>query len=497
MCRGSAKPRWRRCGITWWFPEHAAADRPCVAGRHRTASLCRRTVPGRRQRTRPERHGGSVAAVAGTVAVARVRPRVALLVALGLVVGFGYTSRLAAQEMARQLPAGAVSTSLRVASDPARLLSGWGFVGVTDRHGNLAVTSPVPLDVDVGDQFHVEGRLRPGSNRLHRHRVSGWLTVRTHEKTGSAAGPLRLANDVRRVVKARFGSDDTRAALVVGFLVGDTARLDDAVIDDMRRAGLLHFVAVSGGNVAVFLLGIWLLLGIFPVGPRMRAAVGILATVVFVMVTRWEPSVIRAGLMIGLVLAGRVAGVPVFRLDCVGDHCLRTRGNRSSAGFRRRISALGSGDRRDNGGFRIPTNGQVAGCAQSGGSYSVSSACRDAAAARVLRHRSGVLGARQCCGGAFRVCSDGVRLGSGSRRSLDQRSHRPDGSGGRPRHRTAGGRAATGGGSGGMWTGRRWGDSASPTGRRGLSRRAGAGGGRAPGAAATCPDRNLPGRRAG
>ena len=40
--------------------------------------------------------------------------------------------------------------------------------------------------------------------------------------------------------------------------------------------------------------------------------------VVFVVLTRWEPSVLRAATMIGLVLAGRLAGIPVDPIVALG-----------------------------------------------------------------------------------------------------------------------------------------------------------------------------------
>jgi predicted membrane metal-binding protein len=43
----------------------------------------------------------------------------------------------------------------------------------------------------------------------------------------------------------------------------------------MRRAGISHFVAVSGANVAGFLMLWWLLLGPIGVGPRWRGWVGL------------------------------------------------------------------------------------------------------------------------------------------------------------------------------------------------------------------------------
>ncbi|HZJ48395.1 MAG TPA: ComEC/Rec2 family competence protein [Acidimicrobiia bacterium] len=44
--------------------------------------------------------------------------------------------------------------------------------------------------------------------------------------------------------------DPTRAALLRGLVVGDTERLDVALLDAFRRAGLSHLLAVSGHTVA-------------------------------------------------------------------------------------------------------------------------------------------------------------------------------------------------------------------------------------------------------
>jgi len=67
-------------------------------------------------------------------------------------------------------------------------------------------------------------------------------------------------------------------------------------------------MAVSGANLAVVLAaGLWLA-GVAGVGRRGLAVVGILLVVVLVVVTRWEPSVLRAGVMAGLVLLGVATG---------------------------------------------------------------------------------------------------------------------------------------------------------------------------------------------
>ncbi len=44
------------------------------------------------------------------------------------------------------------------------------------------------------------------------------------------------------------------AALARGFVLGEDERIDAATVEDFRRAGLSHLLAVSGQNVALLAL---------------------------------------------------------------------------------------------------------------------------------------------------------------------------------------------------------------------------------------------------
>ena len=109
------------------------------------------------------------------------------------------------------------------------------------------------------------------------------------------------------------------AALLVGFLIGDVSDLPPNDEQALRRSGLSHFVAVSGSNVALFLAAWWLAAGPLGWGPRRRALLGLIGVAVFTVVTRWEPSVVRAGAMAALVLGGRLAGIAVDGWTALGS----------------------------------------------------------------------------------------------------------------------------------------------------------------------------------
>jgi competence protein ComEC len=126
------------------------------------------------------------------------------------------------------------------------------------------------------------------------------------------AGPglLRASDAIRAAARRQAGASlpEERAGLLSGLALGDTSAMPPDLDAAFRAAGLGHLTAVSGSNLAVLLaagLGLASFLG---AGGRLLALAGALLVVAFVVLTRWEPSVLRAGVMAGLVLAGVASG---------------------------------------------------------------------------------------------------------------------------------------------------------------------------------------------
>jgi competence protein ComEC len=184
----------------------------------------------------------------------------------------------------------------------------------------LSVTGPA-TGVAAGERVLVTGPVTAGSRPTRSGVVAGRLAARRVERLGPATDPLFAAGNLlrRRVTDgvAEF-EDRPAAALLLGFLIGDESGLPDADREALRLAGLSHFVAVSGSNVALFLTAWWLASGPLGWGPRRRALLGLVGLAVFVVVTRWEPSVVRAATMAGLVLGGRLAGVAIDGWTALG-----------------------------------------------------------------------------------------------------------------------------------------------------------------------------------
>ena len=101
-----------------------------------------------------------------------------------------------------------------------------------------------------------------------------------------------------------MNADD--AALFSGLVIGDDARESPAMVTAFRSSGLSHLTAVSGENV------IFLLAAASPLLRRLRpwwrwgATVALIAW--FMVLTRFEPSVLRAGVMAMLASSSFVLG---------------------------------------------------------------------------------------------------------------------------------------------------------------------------------------------
>jgi len=278
----------------------------------------------------------AAAAVISVVAVivrSRRVPAAICLLVIGVVAGTVSIDRSAASADA-VLPVGPVALTARVVVDEQATSSGtWMLVdpvavdvghGTVVWHGpTLLVSRPGFGDAPhvVGETIEIQGRIAGASGRAGGRTYRGTVRARRIDRLG---GPddalLAAANAVRRRVADQLAgpADDAAAGLVAGFLIGDTRRLPAVDRAALTEAGLSHFVAVSGSNVALFLVLWWVVVGPLAFGPRRRAGAGTIGLALFAVITRWEPSVLRASVMAGVMLAARAAGLPLTGWTALG-----------------------------------------------------------------------------------------------------------------------------------------------------------------------------------
>jgi competence protein ComEC len=151
----------------------------------------------------------------------------------------------------------------------------------------------------VGERVQLAGTVEPRlayAPWLDQRHVVARLDVREVYATGPATWPYSWANVLRRTLHrgARSLGPDHRG-LFTGFVFGDDRDQPSAVADDFRGSGLGHLLAVSGENVAFVAA---LLAPLFRrLDFRVRFAALSAALAFFALVTRFEPSVLRAIVM--------------------------------------------------------------------------------------------------------------------------------------------------------------------------------------------------------
>ena len=197
-------------------------------------------------------------------------------------------------------------------SDPAAVPGPSGPTGSPRSSGSGSPRGGVEGRLAVGERLRVRASVGEArwSDSLGRQPPVVLRNPIIEGRAPPGGAALRISERVRDAARSRALASLTpeRAGLLIGMALGDTSLLPAELERDFRAAGLTHLMAVSGANLAVVLAaGLWLA-GAAGVGRRGLAVVGILLVVVLVVVTRWEPSVLRAGVMAGLVLLGVATG---------------------------------------------------------------------------------------------------------------------------------------------------------------------------------------------
>jgi competence protein ComEC len=115
------------------------------------------------------------------------------------------------------------------------------------------------------------------------------------------------SNRVRMVIERGAAAlRPDQAALTRGLVIGDDRHQPAEMVERFRTSGLSHLMAVSGQNVAFVVAAAGPLLRRAP--PFARWLLTILLIAWFVVITRAEPSVLRAGVMAGLGATAFVLG---------------------------------------------------------------------------------------------------------------------------------------------------------------------------------------------
>ncbi len=113
----------------------------------------------------------------------------------------------------------------------------------------------------------------------------------------------RIKNSVLRIIE--YCLDKNQAGLLSGMIIGYKNGLDDRAFEAFSKAGLTHIMVASGMNVAFIMLPLLFLFDKLHIGRRSANILTMLALILFVFITGFSASVVRAVIMGCIILTGR------------------------------------------------------------------------------------------------------------------------------------------------------------------------------------------------
>jgi competence protein ComEC len=167
------------------------------------------------------------------------------------------------------------------------------------------------VDRQAGEMVYVQGERRSMTSNVRRAQIRHVVGRFETDVVGdwSDGSPLyRTSSRVRSALRraAESTMDDDEAALFTGLVIGDDAREPVEMVTAFRASGLSHLTAVSGENVVFLIAAASPLLRRLRPWWRWATTVGLIGW--FMALTRFEPSVLRAGIMAMLGSSAFVLG---------------------------------------------------------------------------------------------------------------------------------------------------------------------------------------------
>ena len=105
---------------------------------------------------------------------------------------------------------------------------------------------------------------------------------------------LKIKENINKLIPEKYG------AIFTGLILGETSKVEEEVNDNFKIANISHVLAISGMHITYIVMGIELLLK-REIGKRKTRIITIIVLVIYMFITGFSPSVVRASLM-GIIM---------------------------------------------------------------------------------------------------------------------------------------------------------------------------------------------------
>ena len=118
---------------------------------------------------------------------------------------------------------------------------------------------------------------------------------------------LKLSEDLQNKIKNMLPQDVS--SVIIALLLGNTSLIEDNIKENFRNANLSHILAISGLHIT-YLISITVLCSKVFFGKRISYFISIFITILYMFITGFAPSVVRAVIMGVMLLISKILHKP-------------------------------------------------------------------------------------------------------------------------------------------------------------------------------------------
>ncbi len=179
----------------------------------------------------------------------------------------------------------------------------------------LSVNKNKNIELEYGDKILIKGEfVEPSESRnyggfdykeyLKSIKIHGTIKADSIEiLTNNSNNPIfTFANNINLKIKENINKliPEKYSAIFTGLILGDTSKVEEEVNDNFKIANISHVLAISGMHITYIVIGIELILK-NGIGKRKTRIITIIVLVMYMFITGFSPSVVRASLM-GIIM---------------------------------------------------------------------------------------------------------------------------------------------------------------------------------------------------
>lgn len=211
-----------------------------------------------------------------------------------------------------------------IVSEPEIREKNMRFVFKSDNGEKVLVSTNLYSDIKYGDEIKIEGKLekpgiietsdagRPFDYGMYLSKDDIYYTMnfaQTNVISHDNGNPikavlLKIKGSLVNKMKNIFS--EPQASLLAGLLVSGKQALPASILDEFKRAGVVHIVVLSGYNIMIVAEFFKRILGFLSL--RIASSVSIFGIILFVLMTGASATVVRAAIMALIAVSGKMFG---------------------------------------------------------------------------------------------------------------------------------------------------------------------------------------------